>query len=170
MTLYEMTILEKNLYEELMNTLPESASEEDLIEQGEILRDTMEAIGADFKLEAYAKIIRQLEADEAAYKAEAERLAKKAKTAHNGIERLKNGILMYMEAGHLDKTDAGLFKLSIRKTQAIQVTDIDKVPGMFKKLKTEYSVDKMAVKDAFKRGVTSIEGVEVVENKSVRIS
>jgi hypothetical protein len=75
-----------------------------------------------------------------------------------------------MEAGHLDKTDAGFFKLSIRKTQAIQVTDIDKVPGKFKKLKTEYSVDKMAVKDAFKSGITDIEGVELVENKSVRIS
>lgn len=169
MTLYEMTMLEQNLYEELMSTLPESATEEELIERGEILRDTMESIGADEKLEAYAKIIRQLEADEAAYKAEADRLTKKAKTAHNGIERLKNGILMYMEAGNLDKTDAGLFKLSIRKTQAIQVTDIDKVPGIYKKLKTEYSVDKMAVKEALKNGQT-VEGTEVVENKSVRIS
>ena len=170
MTLYEMTMLEKNLYEELMNTLPESASEEELIEQGEILRDTMEAIGADFKLEAYAKIIRQLEADEAAYKAEAERLAKKAKTAHNGIERLKNGILMYMEAGHLDKTDAGLFKLSIRTTQVVDVTDINKVPDEFKKVKTEVSVDKLKVRNALKNGAESIEGIEMIDNKSIRIS
>ena len=170
MTLYEMTMLEKNLYEELMNTLPESASEEELIEQGEILRDTMEAIGADFKLEAYAKIIRQLEADEAAYKAEAERLAKKAKTAHNGIERLKNGILMYMEAGHLDKTDAGLFKLSIRTTQVVDVTDINKVPDEFKKVKTEVSVDKLKVRNALKNGTESIEGIEMIDNKSIRIS
>ena len=37
MTLYEMTMLEKNLYEELMNTLPESASEEELIETLKVL-------------------------------------------------------------------------------------------------------------------------------------
>lgn len=169
-TLYELTKIEQQLYEELVTPLSDFATEDELVEKHEIIRDTMEAIGAEDKLESYAKIIRQLEADEEAFKKEAERLSKRAKTAHNSVERLKDGILMYMEAGHIDKTDAGLFKLSIRTTQVVDVTDIDKVPEEFKKVKTEVSVDKLKVRNALKNGAESIEGIEMVDNKSIRIS
>lgn len=168
-TLYELSKIERQLYEELVEPISEFASEDELVEKHQIIEDTMEAIGADTKLEAYAKLIRQLELDEEAYKKEIDRLNKRAKTAHNSIEWLKNNILVYMEAGHLTKTDAGTFKLSIRTSQAVNITDSDLIPEEFKKVKTEVSVDKLKIKDAFKNGKT-VEGANIVENKSVRIS
>jgi hypothetical protein len=52
----------------------------------------------------------------------------------------------------------------------VDVTDINKVPEEFKKVKTEVSVDKLKVRNALKNGAESIEGIEMVDNKSIRIS
>ena len=60
----------------------------------------------------------------------------------------------------------GTFTVSIKQTQAVNVTDLDKFRINFKKM--SYVADKKAIKQAIDSGDT-VEGAELVINKSVVI-
>ena len=79
MTLYEMTTAANALYEMLCNNEIDAQT----------ITDTLEAMGAEEKLESYCKVIRQLEADAEALKAEKARIADKQKTVENSVARMK---------------------------------------------------------------------------------
>ena len=59
-------------------------------------------------------------------------------------------------------------KLSYRKSESVNITDIDSVPKEYIKIKTEVSADKTNIKKAIKTG-QYIDGAELVTNINMQI-
>ena len=124
----------------------------------------------DQKAENYCKLIRNLEADAEAYKAEKDRLAKKQKSIENRVGEIKK-YLQY-EASKIIETGTsrkvGLFTLAIRNNpEKLEVIDEAYIPDIFKKVYTE--IDKEMIKESLKIG-TDVPGARLVRGTSLRIS
>lgn len=89
--------------------------EEDV--DADVLADTLEAVEGeyDYKLESYCKIIKNIESDVEALKAEAKRLTDKRKILENNIDRLKKSMFDSMKATGKDKVKGTLFTVAIQK-------------------------------------------------------
>lgn len=89
------------------------------------LYDTMEGLSGelDDKAENYGKVIRQLQADADAMKAEIDRLELRKKTINNSIDRMKSSLETMMQLTGKRKIDTTLFRFSIQKNPAKVVID-----------------------------------------------
>ena len=83
----------------------------------QLLQDTLEAVQGEYdvKMESYAKVIKNLEADMDALKAEAKRLTDKRKVLENNIDRLKKAMFDSMKATGKTKAGGQLFTVAIQK-------------------------------------------------------
>ena len=102
-----------------------------LLEDGEIdeqtVTDSLEGLGVGDKLEDYCKVIRQFEADAAAYKAEKDRFAEKQKKAEKSIERLTEAVKNYMAATGKDKQKCGVFDIKLSTSKKVEIVDEAKI-------------------------------------------
>ena len=148
-----------------------AAQLQNLLESGDIdeqtLNDTLEAMDIESKVENICKVIRNLEASAEAFKQEKDRLASKQKVAENGVQRLKDSLLSFMQVRNTPKVTAGLFTVSAGKTKAVEITDESKIPASFKVPQPD-KVDKTALGKELKAGA-EIEGAILVEREYVRI-
>ncbi len=123
---------------------------------------------ASNKAENIVKLIKNLEAESKAFGDEVERLNKKKKSRDNQISYLKTSLLkpllLKKESG---KIDTGLFKLSLRKSESVNIIDADIVPMIYKSVKKTVTIDKKELKKELKNG--GVQGAELIENKSVQI-
>ena len=139
----------------------------------EIITDTFEAIDGELEIKAenYAKVMKNLEGDIAALKAEEERLAKKRKAIENNIKRMKAALQEAMELTGKTKFKTDLFSFGIQKNApsvVIDAADIRDIPEDYLKFK-EPEVDKTAIKNAINAGV-DFEGLAHLEvSQSLRI-
>lgn len=158
MTLYEMTAVATQLY--------------DLFTEGEIpeeaVNDTLEGIGIADKVEDYCKVINQLNADVMTIDAEIDRLNAKKQRAKKGVDRMKTALLGFMTATDTTKTSAGTFNLSIRKSKAVVISDLEKVPEKYITVKTTTAPDKKAIKSAIESG-EQVEGAAIQINSNLMI-
>ena len=157
MTLYEMTSQANALYELLQN--------EEIDEQ--VFLDTLEAIGVEEKIEGYCQVIKELQGDFDKYKAEADRLTARMKTAKNGIDRMKDSLLTFLRVSGQSKVKAGTFAVSIGTSKATNILDETLIPAEFKTPQPD-KIDKTAIKKAIESGV-DVAGAEIIINESVRI-
>lgn len=158
MTLYEMTEAAKTLYELFMNDeIPLEA-----------VQDTLDGMGVENKLEDYVHVIIQLNADLAMLDKEIEKLLAKKARAQKSVDKTKAAVLAYMYVTNKEKERAGVFSLSIRKSEAVNITDLEKLPSEYVKAKTTITPDKKAIKNAIKAGA-EVAGAEIVENRSLQI-
>ena len=157
MTLYEMTAQANALYEMLQ------AEEID----DQTFKDTLEAIGTNEKVEAYCQVIKELQGDFDKYKAEADRLAARMKTAKNGIDRMKESLLTFLQVSGQDKVKAGTFTVSIGTSKATNILDEALIPSEYKTPQPD-KIDKTAIKKAIESGL-EVAGAEVIINEGVRI-
>lgn len=105
-----------NLYELTGDILTlQNMLEEDV--DPEVLADTLEAVSGEYeiKIESYAKVIRNLEADVVAIKSEEKRLSDKRKTLDANINRLKKAMFDSMKATDTSKIKGKLFTVAIQK-------------------------------------------------------
>lgn len=157
MTLYEITGAARQLY--------------DLLEAGEIddqtFSDTLEAIGADEKIDAYCKIIRQRKADADALKAEIDRMSEKKRTAENDIDRMKSALIDFMSATGQQKAKTELFSCSISARQSCKITDESAIPADFREPQPD-KIKKAEILKALKNGEI-ISGVEIQTSTSLTI-
>ena len=156
-TLYEMTQQATELYEMLQA--------EEIDEQ--TFSDTLEAMGAGEKIEGYCQVIKQLQADADMFKAEAERIAARKKTAENSIERMKTALLTYLQQTGQAKVKAGTFSVSLAQTKKVNITDETKLPPEYL-IEQPAKIDKAGIKKALQEGA-EINGAELVLNDGVRI-
>ena len=100
---------------------------EDSVED-EVLTDTLEAVQGEYeiKLEAYCKVIKNLEADMEALKNEAKRLTDKRKTLENNVDRLKKAMFDSMKATNTPKVKGQLFTVAIQKNGGVIPINYDK--------------------------------------------
>lgn len=156
-TLYELTAQAATLYELLQS--------DEIDEQ--TFNDTLEAMGAEDKVETYCKLIKQMQSDADMYAGEIDRLKARKKTADNGVERMRAALLAFLQLSGQDKIKAGTFSVSTAKTQAVSITDETAIPCRFL-IEQPPTIDKTGIKNALKAG-EEISGAELVTNTGVRI-
>lgn len=137
------------------------------------LADTLEAIEGELEVKAenYAKVMKNLEGDIVAIKAEIDRLTSKKKTIENNIKNMKATLQSVMEVTGKTKFKTDLFSFGIQKnvpSVVIDVEDVRDIPEDYLKFK-EPEVDKTAIKAAINDGV-DLTGIAHLETKySLRI-
>ena len=122
----------------------------------ELLADTLKAVQGEYevKLEAYCKVIKNLEADVVGIKAELDRLSGKRKVLENNIDRLKKAMFDSMKSTNTSKIKGQLFTVAIQKNggKTPVVVDVETayLPDDFVKI-TE-SPDLDAIRQALEDG------------------
>lgn len=118
-TLYELT----GEYLELLDML----SDPDV--DPELIADTLEAMDGqlEVKAEGYGVIIKDMEAEAAKFKAEAERMAKKKKTLENNITKLKEHLKASMIVLDKKKIQTEHFSFTVKTNPPTCEIDDDKM-------------------------------------------
>ena len=84
------------------------------------------------------------------------------------IDRLKNAVKNAMLVSSIEKIELPLFKLSIRKSEAVEVDIVEALPKAFQNVKNVVTADKVAIKEAIKRG-ENVTGARLIENFNLQI-
>ena len=167
MTLYELMTDYKNLLSAIEDgDIPEEA-----------IADTLEGIEAtiDEKIDNTACMLKVLEAEEKAIKAEEERLAQRRKVKANVQNRLKNYLSEMMLSMGKTEFESPRNKISFRKTPGKVVFDDEKKFIEWAQIHADSflnygkpTVDKTAIKVALANGA-EIEGVRIESGQSMTI-
>jgi hypothetical protein len=120
------------------------------------------------KSENYAYITKQFNAEINIINEEVKRLEQSRKVREKAINRLKTNIEMAMITFEVDKIETPLIKISFRKSESVEVEDINTLPALYKVVKVSESADKLKIKDAIKSGIL-IEGCSIKVNKNLQI-
>ena len=116
----------------------------------------------------YAFVIKKLDAECDIIDAEIKRLSELKKVRQNACERLKSNISHAMHTFGVDKIESPLIKLSFRKSQSVNVADVNSLPSEYKTIKVTESADKMKIKQALLNGEV-IEGCEIINSQNLQI-
>jgi phage host-nuclease inhibitor protein Gam len=160
MKLYELT----DNYRRILDMLDEG--------QDEALQDTLDSIkdAIEQKAEGIAKIIRTMDAEAEAIKAEEQRLNQRRKA----IESRRDGLKRYLEdqlnLTGIDKVKTATFTVALQNNPpSVNVLDDTAIPQTFKvHIPEQWNVDKKAIMQALKDG-QEIPGVELFQGRSLRI-
>lgn len=117
------------------------------------------------KVENYIKAIKNTEADMEARKNESDRLLELNKKDKRKVERMKEVLKDSMALTGHERVDTPLFKVSFRKSEAVEVDDL-LLPEAYKV--ATYKPDKKRLKEDSKNGL-EILGAELVERKNLSI-
>lgn len=138
-------------------------------ETGEILNaDALHAVEAEAadKIEATALFLRELDAEAEAVKAEADRMAARVKSIKRKSDYIKSMLLDALHA--TGKVKTARVTVSIRTTQAVEVSEGADLPEAYTTVKTTVSPNKVAIKQALLDGV-EVPGCHLEARESVSI-
>ena len=126
----------------------------------------------EVKADNYGKIIRNLESDLSAIKAEQTRLAARKKTIENNVEKLKENLKFSMQSLGLNKFKTELFSFTIQKNGGkapviMDVTDTSKLPDELVRITEEPNID--AIRELLDRDGSSIYAHYGERGESLRI-
>lgn len=131
--------------------------------------DTLDSIdwnsNYENKVENYIKVIKNTEADIEARKNEIKRLTELNRADERKNERLKEALKDSMALTGHERVDTPLFKVSFRKSEAVEVDDL-LLPEAYKV--ATYKPDKKRLKEDLKNGLEII-GATLVERKNLSI-
>ncbi len=144
-----------------------------LLEEGEFTPEIEQALAItqeqlQEKSLQYTYVIKNLEADSQAIDNEIKRLKAMKEAKDNAIDRMKEAVRNAMLAFGIDKIESSLFKLSLRRSESVEVVNIDQLPESLTTVKKTVSADKVKIKEAIKAG-QNVEGAVIVENFSLQI-
>lgn len=177
MTLYEITAEAVEIEELFENAVDENGEPRELTqEEKETLNKWILANEETFKekFDGYGKLIENLliqsqiaKATRDTLKGELDRLTKRAKTAENRVEQLKNSLLWAMKTMKIDSVKTALFSAKVglsRGSVNTDEADPNKLPLEF--IKKE--VSKSAIQDALKSGkLTKTESGMILKNGEI---
>ncbi len=139
-------------------------------EELELTQDDLELLEIELKQKSdnIVKYINNLESNINVIDTEIKRLQELKKTEKNKIERMKEYIKYSMDKMGLKKIESPIGKISLRKSESVEIEDIEKIPGEFVTIKQTFQPDKTAIKKAIKEG-KEIEGAKVVIKENITI-
>lgn len=131
--------------------------------------DTLDSIDweteYETKVENYIKVMKNIDADVEARKAEIKRLTELNKADEKKKDHLKDTLSTSMNMTGHERVDTPLFKVSFRKSQAVEV-DEAVLPEAYKV--ATWKPDKKRLKEDLKNGLEII-GANLVERKNLSI-
>lgn len=131
--------------------------------------DTLDSIDweteYEIKVENYIKVMKNIDADVEARKAEIKRLTKLNKADEKKKDHLKDTLSASMNMTGHERVDTPLFKVSFRKSQAVEV-DETVLPEAYKV--ATWKPDKKRLKEDLRNGLEII-GASLVERKNLSI-
>jgi hypothetical protein len=166
MNLYQLTIEEMNF----ISMMEENGGEvtDEIMEDLAIRRENFQ-----HKAEAYSKFILKLESEADQAAAEIKRIQAIKKTKDNTATRLRDTLrdALMVFGNENPKTgnkafETALFKLSLRKSQSVEITNENDVPDEFWAIKKEIS--KSTISQAIKDGL-EVPGATMKENYGLQI-
>jgi ATPase subunit of ABC transporter with duplicated ATPase domains len=116
----------------------------------------------------YAKIMANKQANVDGATAEMKRLKAYIEQEQKKIDRLKNAMLQSMLITGIEKLESEFWRFSVRRSEAVEVDIVEALPSEFRNIKNVVTADKVAIKEAIKRGENII-GARIVENFSLQI-
>ena len=137
-------------------------------ESGEILDEERFAalqMERDTKIENVALWIKNLKSDLVALEAERKAFQEREKSCKAKIASLQNWLSFALNG---QKFSSPKVAVSFRKTESVEIVEESLIPEQYMREKVEVSPDKVAIKDAIKRG-ESVAGAMLVQNQSVQI-
>lgn len=149
----------------------------DALDRIEVDEDTGEILNADAlrdaeaqaaeKLEATGLYVRELQAEAEAVKAEADRMIARAHALAKKSDTIKQLMLAALPAVG-GKVKTARVTVSIRTTQAVEVSEGANLPEAYTTVKTTVSPNKIAIKQALLDGV-EVPGCHLEARESVSI-
>lgn len=118
------------------------------------------------KAEGYCKVIRDFEARAKACHDEAQRFYEAATRHKNAALKLKTALLNALDFRGSKVAAAGLYTISARTSQSVEVDNADTLPPEYQRVKIE--ADKALLKSHLREGVV-IDGARLIENSNLRI-
>ena len=156
-------------YDEAMYTITNADPEYDreaIEEAWEVFALTEEQLYD--KADVYAKVIKNLSAESAAYKAEAKRLNDLAKSRENAVDRLKSLMSDAMKVMGKDKVETTIGKFALQKNPpSCKVYDETKIPEEYW-IPVAPKLDGKGVIEHFKQTGEQLAGVDVVQEMGLR--
>jgi esterase/lipase len=116
----------------------------------------------------YAKVIANYQAESDAIDQEIKRLKAMKDSREKKIEWLKESVKKAMLVSGIEKVESPLFKLAVRRSEAVEVDMVEALPNAFQNVKNVITADKVAIKEAIKRG-ENVTGARLVENFNLQI-
>lgn len=162
MKLYELSQNFRNLQQVL-----ENAGEDENLK--ELVINSMKELECDLstKVENIVRLIKNLQAEVEALKAEEKRLARERKIRENKIENLQGYLFDTINELEKKEVKGGIFTVSIKKNPPKTVVEeLNAIPKQF--IVNTPSVDKKMLKEALKNGEI-IEGAKLVQEESLKI-
>lgn len=147
---------------------------ESLIENGGELTPELETELAITKQDlqnkgvCYGFIVKELEGNIDLIDLEIKRLNALKKPLVNSIDRLKNNLSQAMQMFDVTELKTPLLKINFRKSESVEVTDIDLLDADFVKTTITKAADKVAIKEAIKQG-ENVQGAILVTNQNLQI-
>ena len=117
---------------------------------------------------AYSFVIKQMDADIDTIDAEIKRLQNAKKQREKASEYLKERIKHAMQLFSINEIKTPLVKINFRKSETVEVDDVNKLPAPYKVVKVTEQADKAAIKAAIKDGV-ELPGCSIVEHRNLQI-
>ena len=122
----------------------------------------------EVKVNNYSKVIANIQSDSDAIDQEIKRLKAMKESKDRAITRLKDAVREAMLVSAIDKIESPLFKLSLRRSESVEVDIVEALPSQFINIKNVVTADKVAIKEAIKRG-ENITGARLIENFNLQI-
>ena len=147
---------------------------ESIIEQGgEVTEEQQTALAITTaelqqKSVAYGYVVKQYQAETDVLDAEIKRLQAMKRSRDNTITRLKQTVKDAMEMAGITEIKGDTFKLSFRKSEAVEITDAGVLPDLYITRTVTESPNKVLIKEAIKAGAT-VPGAELVVNNNLQI-
>lgn len=120
------------------------------------------------KVDGFAQFLRMSEAQQAALKAEADRLAKRAKSLENTRNYLKMRYLQVMEDHGLKKVSGSTYTLSRRATKCVQIINEKDIPDELWREKVTREPAKQDIIALLKSG-QEVPGCQLAESVSLQV-
>jgi hypothetical protein len=117
---------------------------------------------------AYSFVIKQMDADVEIIDAEIKRLQNLKKQREKASEYLKERIKHAMDTFQIEEIKTPLVKINFRKSETVEVDDVNQLPAAFKVVKVTEQADKAAIKAALKDGF-EVTGCRIETHRNLQI-